>query len=81
MPVYRNFFLFLNFVPALINTYGYYISVPFSIFLAVYPCFAFKKYTGTSKFPYRVLGLYQNFIDYLLTLRPGVFGQYVVFPY
>jgi hypothetical protein len=50
-PVYRTgTFLFLNFMPAL-NIY--YIHVCFSIFLTLYPWFAFKKYTGTSQFPFR----------------------------
>jgi hypothetical protein len=31
----------------------------FSVFLVAYHCFAFKKYTGTSKFQYRVLGVLQ----------------------
>jgi hypothetical protein len=33
----------------------YYIYLCFSIFLTVYPCFAFKKYGGTSKFPFWAL--------------------------
>jgi hypothetical protein len=48
---YQNFFLFLNFMPALTNIY--YIHLPFFQF----PCFAIKKYTGTSKFPFRALCL------------------------
>jgi hypothetical protein len=31
----------------------HYIHLSFSIFLTVYPCSAFKTYTGTSKFPFR----------------------------
>jgi len=31
----------------------YYIHLSFSIFLTAYTFFAFKKYTGTSKFPFR----------------------------
>jgi hypothetical protein len=31
----------------------------FFCFLVAYPCFAFKKYTGTSKFQFRVLGVLQ----------------------
>jgi len=50
---YRNLFLFLNFIPALINVY--YNHLTFSTFLTVCHCFAFKKYTGTSKFPLRAL--------------------------
>jgi hypothetical protein len=43
--------LFLNFIPALINTYHTHLS--FSVFLTAYSFFTFKKYTGT--FPFRVL--------------------------
>jgi hypothetical protein len=43
----------LNFIPALINIY--YIRLTFSLFLAIYSCFAFRKYTSTSKFPIRAL--------------------------
>jgi hypothetical protein len=50
---YRNFFVFLNFIPALVNIY--YIHLSSSIFLAVYPCFTFKKYTCTLKFSFRAL--------------------------
>jgi hypothetical protein len=50
---YRNFFLSLNFIPAYINIKYIYLSS--SIFPTVYPCFAFKKYTGTSKFTFTVL--------------------------
>jgi hypothetical protein len=39
--LYRNFFLFLNFIPELISMY--YIHLFFSIFLTVCPCFAFKQ--------------------------------------
>jgi hypothetical protein len=49
----RSFFLFLNFVPAFINIYCIHSSL--SIFLTAYPCFAFKKCTGISKFPFRAL--------------------------
>jgi hypothetical protein len=45
---YRNSFLFLNFIPVIINIY--YVHLHFSISLAVYPCFAFKKYTKYKKF-------------------------------
>jgi hypothetical protein len=45
--------LFLNFIQTVINVHYNHLS--FSVFLAVYPCFAFKKYTGTSKFPFRAL--------------------------
>jgi hypothetical protein len=37
-----------------------YIHSSFSIFLTVYPCFAFKKYTGTSKFPFWALNRNQS---------------------
>jgi hypothetical protein len=67
LPVpYRNFsllnfipelLLFLNFIPALINTY--YIHLSFSIFLTVCPCFAFK-YTGTSKLTLRGMNTWQK---------------------
>jgi hypothetical protein len=40
-------------VKSLINIY--YIHLTFSILLTAYPCFAFKKNTGTSKFPFRAL--------------------------
>jgi hypothetical protein len=36
-------------------TYQYILYLPSSHFLAVNPCFAFKKYTGASKFPFRAL--------------------------
>jgi hypothetical protein len=42
-----------KFRTALINIC--YIHLPFNIFLAVCPYFTFKKYTGTSKFPFRAL--------------------------
>jgi hypothetical protein len=45
--------LFLNFIPTFINIY--HIHSSFRIFLAVYPCFAFQKYTGVSKFPFQAL--------------------------
>jgi hypothetical protein len=51
---YRNFFLYLNFIPAFINMYMYYIHLSFYIFLT-YACSACKKYTGTSIFPNRAL--------------------------
>jgi hypothetical protein len=38
-------------LPALIN----HTDLTFSIFLTAYPCFDFKKYTGTSEFPFRAL--------------------------
>jgi hypothetical protein len=46
--------LFLNVIQALINTYYIHLSF-FLHFLTVYPCFAFEKYEGTSKFPFRAL--------------------------
>jgi hypothetical protein len=55
MPVYDTgtSFLFLNFILALTNIY--YIQLSFSIFLPVYPRFAFKVHTGNSKFPFHAL--------------------------
>jgi hypothetical protein len=35
------------------NDTVYYIPLSLSIFLKLYPCFAFKKYTGTSKFTFQ----------------------------
>jgi hypothetical protein len=35
--------------------YILYSCILFPIFLAACPCFAFKKYGGTSKFPFRAL--------------------------
>jgi hypothetical protein len=37
-------------IKAFINIY-----LSLFVFLTVYPCFAFKKYTGTSEFPFRLL--------------------------
>jgi hypothetical protein len=37
------------------GTYQYIFHLPFYIFLAVCPYFAFKKYTGTYKFPFWAL--------------------------
>jgi hypothetical protein len=66
---YRNFFLFLNFVPALISIY--HIHLYFSVFLAGYPCFAFKKHTGTSELLFRALFVPMEQSCYKsLTLRP-----------
>jgi hypothetical protein len=53
------FFLFLNVIPALINMYYMHLSV--SVFLTAYLCFAFKKYTSTSKSPFRALVATYNF--------------------
>jgi hypothetical protein len=47
---YRNFSLYLNFVPALISMPDH-LTFPF--FPTVYTCFDFKKYTSISKFPFR----------------------------
>jgi hypothetical protein len=58
---YRNFFLFLNFILAHINIY--YIHLSLYILLTVYLCFAFKKYTGTYKFPFRALGIVKKIND------------------
>jgi hypothetical protein len=56
---YRNLFLLLNFILALI--YMYYIHLSFSFCEGgLYFCFASKKYTGTSKFPFRALMLLKN---------------------
>jgi hypothetical protein len=44
----------------------YYIYLS-SIFLASYLCFAFKNYTGTSKFPFRALTIFLYTV--LLTLK------------
>jgi hypothetical protein len=44
-----------NFIPALISVY--YIHLSSSIFLMANPYFAFKKYTGTSKFPFRAVSI------------------------
>jgi hypothetical protein len=62
-PVYagipcRSFFLFLNFTH--IHTISAYFSRFF--FLTVYPCFALKKYTGTSEFPFRPLPPSTSFV-------------------
>jgi hypothetical protein len=38
-------------IKSLINVY--YINLTFSVLLTSYPCFAFNKNTGTSKFPFR----------------------------
>jgi hypothetical protein len=62
-PIYAgiphwNLFLFLNFILALINICCIHLS--FSFFLMVYHCFTFKKYTGTFKFPFWVLGCVLN---------------------
>jgi hypothetical protein len=47
-------FLFPNFIPALINIC--YIHLYLSILVTICPYFAFKEYTGTSKFQFRALG-------------------------
>jgi hypothetical protein len=57
-PVYagiphRNLFLFLNFIPALINIY--YTHLNFSIFFWRCTWFVSNKYSCTSKFPFRAL--------------------------
>jgi hypothetical protein len=49
---YRNFFLFLNFIPAFINIYYIHSSFNFSDGISL---FAFKKYTGISEFAFRAL--------------------------
>jgi hypothetical protein len=57
MPVYHTG---TSFFPEFhICTYQYilYPFIFFHFFLTVYPCFAFKKYTGTSKLPFRVLAI------------------------
>jgi hypothetical protein len=58
---YRNLFCFLNYIPTHINTR--YIHLSFFFFFSsdgIYPCFPSKKYTGTSKFPFRELVLRLN---------------------
>jgi hypothetical protein len=52
-------------IPALINIY--YIHLSLSIFLTVYPFFAFGKYTGTSKFPFRSLDVLMSTICFTET--------------
>jgi hypothetical protein len=54
MPVYHIEFLFVPEFPT--GTYQniLYLFVVFHFF-TVYPCLGFKKYTGTSKFPFRAL--------------------------
>jgi hypothetical protein len=42
------------------GTYIPIISIFFPYFLAACPCFAFKKYTGTSKFPFRTPVLHSH---------------------
>jgi hypothetical protein len=51
---YLNLFLFLNFIPALVNIYYINLYI-FPFLLTVYTCFDFKKYIGTSKFLFRAL--------------------------
>jgi hypothetical protein len=46
-------------IKSLINIYTTSTYL-FSVFLAVCPCFALKKYISTSKFPFRAPGLIQN---------------------
>jgi hypothetical protein len=41
--------------PTLINMCCIHLSSFFSIFLTVYPCLSFKKFTGTSKYPFLAL--------------------------
>jgi hypothetical protein len=66
---YRKFFLFLNFIPALsIYTRSKYIYL-FFIFLTVYNCFAFKKYTGTSKISISGIDYKSNRLDCSLVLE------------
>jgi hypothetical protein len=57
---YRNFFLFLNVIPTLINIYYVYPFMFIFYFLTVCICFAFKKYTGTSNSPFRTLIILHN---------------------
>jgi hypothetical protein len=56
--------LFLNFIPKLIKIYYIHLAFFPPFFLKAYPCFAFKKYTGTSKFPFRSL-IYSTNILYV----------------
>jgi hypothetical protein len=53
--IHRNFFLLLNFIPALTNVYYIHLPFFFFFFLTVHPCFAFKKYTSNFKFSFRTL--------------------------
>jgi hypothetical protein len=55
------------------NTISYrhlpiYIYLSFSTFLTVYPCFDFKRNTGTSKFPFRALVYYMTYLIFLYIL-------------
>jgi hypothetical protein len=52
---YRYFFLFLNIIPELINTYYIHLSYFFSFFLTVQPCLSYEKYTSTYTFQFRAL--------------------------
>jgi hypothetical protein len=56
--------LCLNFIPEFINIY--FIQLSFSIFLTVYRCITFKKYTGTSKFSFRVLVSHHVYLQFIL---------------
>jgi hypothetical protein len=72
-PVYagtphRNFLLFMNSIPALINIYIYLSFFHFPD--GIYPYFAFKKYIGTSKVPFRALVLIQVILtDLMIKMR------------
>jgi hypothetical protein len=51
MPVYHTGISFCSWISSWhFSVYRHYIPLSFSIFLTVYPCFAFKNYTGTSRF-------------------------------
>jgi hypothetical protein len=60
MPVYHTGTSFCSWITyPHINIYIIYPKyIFFPVFLTVYPCFAFKKSIGTSKFPFRVLTKY-----------------------
>jgi hypothetical protein len=53
--------LYCCWIPALIGLYYRHL---FTIFVTVYPCFAFKKYTNISKFPFRALGTVKYVLIY-----------------
>jgi hypothetical protein len=62
---YRNFFFpWMSHLHLLIHAILIYVL----IFLMVYSCFDFKKYTGTSKFPFRALYIYiyMQFATYIV---------------
>jgi hypothetical protein len=48
------------------------------MFLTVYPCFASKKYTGTSKFPFRALIRYPDHVLVCVFFFAFVFFIYFI---